>query len=221
MKTKAYVLFCALGLFATAPVYGQGQGHHYGRGHGRGNPHSDKGGHNENGSDKGGHDENGSGHNDDDDGDYSLLNSQIAGVVSQLAIGTLTTPRGEAIPISAQGKLYVLLTNSTMSASMPPAAETVAATGHGAGVSEVSTPSVSSFYMALSSGAGASADAQLVRLIESLSGLSGNPRRATLALKNFNEFVAVASPAFLASPPPDFLALHAVLAKMTAGLSEK
>src|SRR5437868_13561455 len=106
MKTKAYVLFCALGLFATAPVHAQDSGHHYGRGHGKGNPHSDKSGHNENGSDKGNHDDHGSGHDDsDDNGDYSLLNSQIARVITELAIGTLTTSQGAPIPISSQVKL--------------------------------------------------------------------------------------------------------------------
>ena len=212
MKTKAYVLFCALALFATAPVYGQG--HHYGRGHGKGNPHSDKGGHDENGSDKSGHDENDSNHEDD----YSVLNSHLAGVVSELAIGTLTTAEGAPIPIGSQGKLYVLLTNSATTASAPPAAETVATAGQGPGVAPVSTPTVSAFYMALSA-AGAPADAKLVSLIESLSGLSAD--RVPTAVKNFNEFVAVASPAFLANPPADFLALHAVLAKITVGLTKQ
>jgi|SRR5437868_184759 len=216
MKTKAYVLFCALGLFATAPVYGQDNGNHFGRGHGRGNPHSDKGGHNENGSDKSGHDENDSNHEDD----YSVLNSHLAGVVSELAIGTLTTPEGAPIPVAAQGKLYVLLTNSTTTASAPPAAETVATAGQVPGTVPVTTPTVSAFYMALSV-AGAPADAKLVRLLETLSGISADPSRVPTAVKNFNEFVAVASPAFLANPPADFLALHAVLAKITVGLTKQ
>ena len=70
-------------------------------------------------------------------------------------------------------------------------------------------------------GSVAPADAKLVSLIESLSGLSADPRRVPTAVRNFNEFVAVASPTFLVNPPADFLALHAVLARITIARSRQ
>ena len=220
MNTKAYVLLCALSLFATAPVYAQGQGHHYGKGH------TDKGGHDENGSDKEGHNENGSDRDDgngNDDEDFALLKSQTTEVISELASRTLTTSDGAPIPISVQGKLYLLLTNSATPgatpADTPPTAETVVAVGPGAAIasSDGGGPSASAFHRALSV-AGAPAGTNLSSLMESLSGLGLDQRRIPNAVKNFNDFVQKASPEFLTNPPAEFVAIHAVLAQITAGV---
>src|SRR5947209_20332695 len=108
MKIKAYALLCALGLFATAPLYAQGEGNHTGRGHGKGNPHqSDKQGRDNNASDK-----HGKGQDDDDfDRRFGLLRDRVQEVVTALSIGTFTMPDGATIPLVAQGKLYVVMTN--------------------------------------------------------------------------------------------------------------
>ena len=217
MKTKAYVLLGALCLFATAPLYGQGNGNHNGNGHGKGH-HSDKEGHNNNGSDKSGHDENGDDH--EDAAAYSQLNTQVADAISQLAIGTLRTPEGASIPTSAQAELYVLMTNSSVGISSPPASETLARANQGVPVAspDQAAPTASGFYMALSA-AGAQADPKLLRLMESLSRIVASPREATAAIENFNDFVGTASPAFLAKPPAEFVAVHSLLARITAGFT--
>ena len=218
MKFKAYALICALALFATAPVYAQGKGHHYGRGHGKGNPHTDKQGHDNNGSDKNGDD----GDDFDANGDFSLLQTRMGDVVSALSIGTLTTPDGAPIPISAQGKLYVVLTNSMISAETPPAAGTMVSSNAQSAVDspDANAPSISRFVLALSA-SGNAAQSKLTTLTRDLSGMAYDPRRVPRVVISFNDFVKSASPEFLANPTPEFVALHAVLQKLTAGFEQK
>src|SRR6476619_1115756 len=116
MKIKAYALLCALGLFASAPVYAQDHGNHTGRGHGKGNPHSDKQGHDNNGSDK--HDRDGDDDGDRDDRRYGLLRTRVNDIVAALSHATFTMPSGAPIPLVAQGKLYVVMTNPIMTAEV-------------------------------------------------------------------------------------------------------
>ncbi|HKR08936.1 MAG TPA: hypothetical protein VJS39_07100 [Gemmatimonadaceae bacterium] len=218
MKFKAYALICALALFATAPVYAQDHGHHYGRGHGKGNPHTDKQGHNNNGSDKNGDD----GDDFDGDHDYSVLQTRMGEVVSSLSIGTLTTPDGAPIPISAQGKLYVVLTNSIVSAENPPAAGTMVSTVAESAVDspDANAPSISRFVLALSA-SGTGAQSKLTTLTRDLSGMAYDPKRVPRAVISFNDFVKSASSEFLANPTPEFIALHTILQKLTAGFEKK
>lgn len=56
------------------------------------------------------------------------------------------------------------------------------------------------------------------QLLESLSRMSAQPLpfRVQEAEMDFNEFVNGASPAFLVHPPDEFLALHAVLVRISA-----
>ena len=217
MKSKAYVLICALSLFVTAPVYAQGHGHHYGRGHGRGNPHTDKQGHNQNSCDKNGRHEDGDG-----DFDYGLLQTRLGEQVAALSIGTLVSPDGAPVPIAAQGKLYVVLTTSLVSSDNPPAVGTLVSNSPTAAVDtqDGNAPSVSRFVLSLS-GAGTAAQSTLATLTRSLTGLANDPTRVPTAIADFNAFVESASPEFLANPPADFVALHTVLQKVTAGLEQK
>ena len=216
MKIKAYALLCALGLFATAPLYAQGQGHHTGRGHGKGNPHSDKQGHDDNASDK-----HGNGHDDDDDFDrrFGLLHDRVNEVVAALSIGTFTMPDGAAIPLVAQGKLYVVMTNPITAAEMPPAVGTLASTGAMVSLDspDATAASVARFVASFFS-AGAEAQPSFNALTRDLSGVAFNPQRVPQVVADFNQFVKTASPDFLSHPPAEFLALHAVLAKFVAGL---
>lgn len=219
MKTQAYVLISALALFATAPVYAQDHGNHYGRGHGKGNPHSDKQGHNENGSDRHGDRD---GDHDRDDHDFSVMRTRLGDAVAQLSIGSLATAEGVPIPIGAQGKLYVVLTNPIVSADNPPAVGTLASNTATTTVDaqDASAPSISRFVLALS-GAGTAAQSKLATLTRSLTGLANDPARVPRAVSDFNAFVQSASPEFLANPPADFVALHTVLQKLTAGFPQK
>ena len=220
MKTKAYLLLCVFAVVCAVPAYGQGQGHHYGRHHGRGNPHTDKQGTDKQGpKDKGDRDDDG-----DDDGnfDFAALRARTAEVVASLSLGTLTTPDGGAIPISAQGKLYVVLTNSIMSADNPPAVGSLVSTSSSISVdaSDANAPSVSRFVLALSA-SGTLAQSKLSELTRSLTGLAYDPARITKAVASFNDFVDAASPEFLANPTAEFVALHAVLQKLSKGLPQK
>ena len=212
MKLQAYALLCALGLFATAPVYAQDHGNHYGRGHGRGNPHSDKQGHDNNGSDK--HDRGG----DDDDGDfdrrYGLLKNRVNDVVNALSLATFTMPDGAPIPLVAQGKLYVVMTNPIMTAEVPAAVGALASTGAEVSIeSRDATAASVARFVASFADAGPQAQLSFRILTQDLSGLAFNPARVPKVVSDFNQFLNDASPAFLANPPAEFLALHAVLAK--------
>lgn len=216
MKSKTYLLLCAFSLLCAVPGYAQGDGHHYGRGHGKGNPHTDKQGPKDKGKDH--HD----GGDDDGDFDYAALKAKITDVVASLSLGTLTTPDGAPIPISAQGKLYVVLTNAIVSADNPPAVGSMVSSSEQAVVesADANAPSVSRFLLALSA-SGTGAQAKLATLTRSLSGLTYDPARVPKAVISFNDFVQAASPEFLANPPAEFVAVHAVLQKITAGIAKK
>jgi hypothetical protein len=216
MKIKAYALLSALALFATAPVYGQDNGNHYGRGHGKGNPHSDKQGHDNNSSDK-------QGRGDDDDRDfdqrYGLLKDRVNQVVEALSIGTFTMPDNTPIPLVAQGKLYVVMTNPITTAEMPPAIQTLASTGAAVSLdSRDATAASVARFVASFDAAGEQAQASFQALTQDLSGLAFAPQRVPRVVADFNEFVKTASPGFLANPPAEFTALHAVLGKLVAGM---
>ncbi|MFL5482650.1 MAG: hypothetical protein ACJ8AK_10720 [Gemmatimonadaceae bacterium] len=217
MKIKAYALLCALGLFASAPVYAQGNGHHYGKGHGKGNPHSDKQGHDNNGSDK--HDRDGDDDDDRSERRFGLLKTRVNDVVAALSIGTFTLADGAPVPLIAQGKLYVVMTNAMTAAEMPPALGTLASTGAAVSLDspDATAASVARFVASFAD-AGAPSQVSFNLLTQDLAGLAFNPRQVPKVVADFNEFVKTASPAFLANPPAEFLALHAVLGRFVKGM---
>ncbi len=219
MKFKISLLLYALLLWVVSPALaqnngnGNGGGNGSGKGHGHGSGHSDKGGPDDNGSDKGGPNDNGS-DKGDQHGNSSRLVATTAQVVTALANGTLTTSSGASIPVSAQIKVYAVLTRSgatTGSASQLDTPDPKAA----AALKERLAANFARLSAPLAA-AGPSAEATLPPLMRSLSGLAYNPDWLPTTIAEYNQFVQSASASFLANPPPEFLALHAVLAKLTA-----
>jgi hypothetical protein len=227
MKIKIALLLYALLLWVVSPVLaqnngnGNGGGNGSGKGHGHGSGHSDKGGPNDNGSDKGGPDENGSDKGDDGKsgkGDHqghdTRLIATTAEVVTALGSGSLSSSSGASIPISAQVKVYAVLTRS--GATTGSASELDTPDGKpAAAVKERLEANFARLSEPLAA-AGPRAEATLPPLMRSLSGLAYNPDWLPTAIIDYNNFVQSASPSFLANPPPEFVALHAVLARMTA-----
>ena len=219
MIMKVSLMVCTASFFAAYPVHGQRQdgvhGHHGHHGHhgiGNGSDHS---GHN--GSDHSGHnDSDHSGDNGDDHdkdkgdkghghGDDNLVlatpevtaavANATSSVTNALSSGSLRTSSGVIIPASAQAHAYsVLIADPTLSAS-------------------------SAVISAALSTAGPEASAIVPSLMRSFSGLGSNPAQLPSTISKYNRFTKAASGEFIANPPPEFLALHAVLARLTAAAS--
>ena len=160
-----------------------------------------------NNSNHSGHDEDGksAGHRQDAPhgfGDRSLVltnptaTAAVAGamtsVTNTLKSGSLTTQAGAMIPPTAQAHTYSVLTADP--ALSAPSAATSAA---------LST-------------AGPEAKAIVPSLMRSLSGLGSNPAYLPAVIADYNRFTKVASSEFIANPPAEFIALHTVLARLTA-----
>jgi hypothetical protein len=235
MKIRAFILLYGLALWVVSPALaqnngnGNGGGNGSGKGHGHGSGHSDKGGP-DNGSDKQGPDDNGSDKQGPDDngsdkgkgdhhGDDIRLVTTTGQVVTALAGGSLTASNGMSIPVSAQVNLYAVLTRSgatTGSASQAGSTDPKDA----AAVKERLAANFARLSAPLAA-AGPSAEATLPPLMRSLSGLAYNPDWLPTAVTDYNTFVQAASASFLANPPPEFVALHAALARMTAAAVAK
>jgi hypothetical protein len=216
MLIKVSIMVCAASLFAVYPVLAQRQdgehghnGHHGHHGVKNGSDHS---GHNgsdhsgDNDSDRSGHDGddddqdgNGKGHGHGDD-NLVLATPEVTAAVANatsavtaaLRSGSLRTSEGLVIPASAQAHTYsVLVADPTLSASS----------------AVIST--------ALST-AGPEANAIVPSLMRSFSGLGSHPARLPSTISKYNRFTKAASGEFIANPPPEFVALHTVLAQLTA-----
>ena len=209
MKVSLMV-FPAL-LFAAYPVLAQRQdGEHGHHGHHNGSDHS---GHN--GSDHSGHnDSDHSGDNGDDDDDQGdnehghddnlvLATPEITAAVADAATsvtaalnsGSLRTSSGAIIPASAQTHTYFVF------------------------IAEPAQSASSAVMSAALSTAGPEASAVVPSLMRSFSRLGSNPAHLPSTISKFNRFTKAASPAFLSNPPPEFIALHTVLARLTAAAS--
>jgi hypothetical protein len=122
----------------------------------------------------------------------------MTSVSAMLSAGTMTTLGGVAISPAVQAQLLAVLTSN--SPTTGPAAKLADAINS----------------------AGAGAPAAVQALVTSLSGLGMNPAQLPTAVGEFNNLVQVASPAFLANPPQEFLAIQAVLnALVTAAAAAK
>src|SRR2546423_6635627 len=208
MKTNPYVLLSALTLFAATAASAQLKVI----------MQSDKQGHNNNSSNK----QDRSDYRSAQTADYSLLQTHMADVVSSLSIGKLATPAGVAVPVSAQAKLYFVLTSLTTASAGPHRVGSLLARAEN--LTKVDSADAAVKRAALSAalgGAGSAADAELRTLVESLSGFAFDTGRVTEVVMNFNEFVQAASAAFLAQPPAEFIALHTVLGKLIVGLPKQ
>ena len=216
MKLKISLMVCTASLFVTFPVLAQGQG----AGHGNASDHSghdsdgNSAGHRQdrphgfgNGSDGSGHDNDGNSASHRQDaphgfGDRNLVLANpkataavanaATSVTDALSSGSLKTSAGAVIPVSAQANTYsVLIADPTLSAS-------------------------SAVISAALSTAGPEANAIVPSLVRSFSGLASNPATLPSAIDQYNRFTRVASNAFILNPPPEFIALHTVLARLTA-----
>jgi hypothetical protein len=211
MKLKISLMLCTASLFVAFPVLaqtgngsdhsghdndGNSAGHRQDRPHGFGN-----------GSDHSGHDNDGNsaGHRQDaphgfGDRNLVLANPSVTAAVatamtsvtSTLKSGSLTTPSGRIIPSPVQGYTYSVL---TADAALPASSGAIA--------------------KALST-AGPDANAIVPSLLESFSQLRSNPEQLPSTIAEYNRFTSAASGAFLSNPPAEFIALHTVLARLTA-----
>jgi enamine deaminase RidA (YjgF/YER057c/UK114 family) len=207
---KVSLMVCTASLFAVYPVLAQRQdgenghnGHHGHHGVKNGSDHS---GHN--GSDHSGdNDSDRSGHNgdDDDQGDDGQDNlvlatpeiraavaNAAASVTRALSSGSLQTSAGAFIPVSAQANTYSVL------------------------IADPTLPASSAVISAALSSAGPKANAIVPSMMRSFAGLGSNPANLPSAISRFNRFTRAASGEFISNPPPEFLALHTVLAQLTA-----
>src|SRR4029077_14719594 len=129
-----------------------------------------------------------------------LANSRVTAAVANatssvttaLSSGSLKTSSGVAIPASAQAHTYSVL------------------------IADPTLPASSAVISAALSTAGPEASAIVPSLVRSFSGLGSNPAQLPFTISEYNRFTKAASNGFISNPPPEYLALHAVLARLTA-----
>jgi hypothetical protein len=215
VKLKISLMVCTASLFVAFPILAQTNGHP-----GNGSDHSghdndgNSAGHRQdaphgfgNGSDHSGHDNDGNsaGHRQDAPHGFGSSNLVLANpsataavatamtsLTSTLKSATLTTAAGTVVPASAQSRTYALLTaDATQSGS------------------------TEEIFAALST-AGPEASAIVPSLMRSFSQLESSPARLPSVIVSYNEFTKAASNRFISNPPPEFVALHTVLARLTS-----
>ena len=219
MKLNISIMVCTASLFVAFPVLGQGQG----AGHGNASDHSghdndgNSAGHRRdrphgfgNGSDHSGHDNDGNSADHRQDaphgfGDRNLILASpsaraavataATSVTAALSVGSLRTSSGAIIPASAQAHTYSVL------------------------IADPTLPSSAAVISAALSTAGPAANAIVPSLMRSFSGLGSNPATLPSAIAQYNRFIKAASNEFISNPPPEFLALHTVLARLTTAAS--
>jgi len=183
--------------------------HGTGGNHGEGN----NGNHNGNNSNHSGHDDDGNsaGHRQDrphgfgdnnlvlsNHTDAAVVASAVTSVTASLKSGSMVTPAGSALPPNVQTRTYDLLTS-------PPAGSTSAAE-----------------YLTALSTAGPEAAAIVPSLVRGFSALKSDPAQLPSVVAQFNSFTKAASATFISNPPPEFLAMHAVLGRLvTAATNSK
>jgi len=123
------------------------------------------------------------------------------------------------IPVSVQAKIYTVLTRNGAATHATPQVATANADAR-ATILQALTYNLDWLSAPLAA-AGPGAEAAIPPLVRSLSGLADNLDWLPTVITNYNVFVESASASFLADPPPEFLAMHAVLAKLTAAAAGK
>ena len=201
MKMKTSLAICTASLFVAFPLAAQGADHPGNNGQGHAYGH-DKHGNNSNHS---GHDSDGNsaGHRQDAPhgfGDRNLVlptatsvaavAGAITSVTTDLKSGSMRSTNGGTIPEAAQARTFSLL-----------AADPIQST------------SAAQISAALST-AGPAASALVPDLVTSFSALRSDPAQLPSVVEQFNGFTKVASNAFITTPPPEFVALHSVLARL-------
>lgn len=205
MKLKISLVVCTASFFVAFPILAQANTDHSGHdndgnsaGHRQDRPHGFGN------TDQSGHDNDGKSarHRQDAPHGFNLVLANpsataavataMTSVTRTLKSGSMTTAAGAVIPASAQSRTFALLTaDATQSGS----------------TAEISA--------ALST-AGPEASAIVPSLMRSFSGLGSSPARLPSVIASYNEFTMTASNGFISNPPPEFLALRAVLARLTA-----
>ncbi|HJP61629.1 MAG TPA: hypothetical protein VJ865_16590 [Gemmatimonadaceae bacterium] len=200
MKKKIAIALGTASLFFAFPLLAQSsQGLEHGRGHGRGHNNSNHSGHDDDG--------NSAGHRQDAPHGFGNRNivlatpASIASVAAAvtaanaaLKTGALTTPSGGIIPAPAQAATYGALTNNASS--------------------------LAAIESALST-AGPSANAFVPGLVKGFARLTATPASLPSVLDDYNGFTKAASNEFIANPPPEYLAVHSVLARLVAAASTR
>lgn len=212
MVKKIALAALTASFYVAFPVLAQGNGNHgSGGNHGEGN-NGNHNGHGNN-SNHSGDDSNHSGHDDDGNSaghrkdaphgfgdpnlvltnhaDAAAVATSMTSVRAALQSGTFTTPAGNVLPPAAQGRTYAILSGVPQQP---------------ASIAEMST---------VLSSAGPKASAIVPSLVRGFSELSSNPARLPSVISTFNSFTNAASNEFITNPPPEFLALHSVLARLS------
>ena len=205
MIMKVSLMVCTASFFAAHPVQGQRQdGEHGHHGHGNGSDHSGHNGSDHSGDNGDDHDKDkgdkGHGHGDDNlvlatPEIKAAVANAMSSVTAALSSGSLRTSAGAVIPASAQAHTYSVL------------------------IADPTLPASSAAISAALSTAGPEASAIVQSLMRSFSRLGSNPAQLPSTISKYNRFTKAASGEFISNPPPEFLALHTVLARLTAAAS--
>jgi len=199
MKMRFALAACTASLFVTFPLVAQsasGLEHGRGHGHGHGN-NSNHSGHDDDGNSAGHRQDRPHGFGDDDNivlasrFNIASVSSAFTAVTADLKAGTLTTPAGTAVPAQAQAHTFAAL-----SPDRP-------------------TESVEAIVGPLST-AGPAASPMVRALVENFAALRSDPSRLPAVVTQFNRFTKAASNDFISNPPPEFLAMHSVLARLVS-----
>jgi hypothetical protein len=207
MKKKLALAVLTASFYVAFPLVAQNSQTNNNGNHGTGGNHGDgnNGNHYGNNSNHSGHDDDGNsaGHRQDRPhgfGDHNLVlanhtdaaavSRAVTTVTASLKSGSMVTPAGSALPANVQSRTYDLLASA-------PGGSTSAAE-----------------YSAALSTAGPEAGAIVPSLVRGFSALKSDPAQLPSVVAQFNSFTKAASTTFISSPPPEFLAMHAVLDRL-------
>jgi len=203
MKRRFAFAVATASLFMAFPLLAQSEsGFEHGRGHGRGhNNNSNHSGHDDDGNSAGHRKDRPHGFGDDDNlvlrnpTDAVAVAATMSSVTAALKSGSLVSASGTAVPQQAQAHAYAMLT---------------------AGPTQTAPNAA---MLAALSTAGPAANAIAPSLLRGFSGLSVNPAQLPAVVARYNDFTKAASDSFIANPPPEFIAIHAVLKQLTVASS--
>jgi hypothetical protein len=206
MKKKLALAVLTASFYVAFPLVAQNSQTNNNGNHGTGGNHGDgNNGNHRNNSNHSGHDDDGNsaGHRQDaphgfgdrnlvlaNHTDAAAVSSAVTSVTAALKSGSMVTLAGSPLPSTVQARTYALLATT-------PAASSSAAE-----------------YSAALSMAGPEAGAIVPSLVHGFSALKADPTQLPSVVTQFNAFTKAASTAFISNPPPEFLAMHAVLGQL-------
>ena len=199
---KLSVAICTTALFVAFPVLAQSNAEHgehgeHGHGHGNHGNNSNHSGHDDDGNSAGHRKDRPHGFGDHDDNlvlstptNVVAVGNAMTSATAALRSGSLVSAGGTIVPQQAQTRTYAAL--SADPAQSASAAEMLAA---------LST-------------AGPQTKDLASALVRGFSRLSSDPAQLPSVIATYNDFTKAASDSFIANPPPEFIALHAVLKQL-------